>query len=217
MSEDGRPDGALRTSRQIRTAHLDRLREDERLWTAYERGWCDFLQMYLDSKLMQGETDYITLQPADHDNGDATAGGDGGRVAVAAIAQDPQPPSGDLRGSSSRSTEDADDLSSSGSDPPPIEDKELRPTATTDRRRHLRDQRGRTDCAETGDPDASSCRTDAHAEEYASDDSSRDAESEVRRVMFGDTYPDSSEAEAIVRPSSVHYRSADDSAAGPSE
>lgn len=47
------------TPKQIKELTLDELRQDERLWTAYERGWCDLLQSYMDMQLMQSETSYM--------------------------------------------------------------------------------------------------------------------------------------------------------------
>ncbi|CAI6356880.1 unnamed protein product [Macrosiphum euphorbiae] len=47
------------TPKQIKNLTLDELRQDERLWTAYERGWCDFLQLYMSMQLMQSETSYM--------------------------------------------------------------------------------------------------------------------------------------------------------------
>lgn len=270
MSENGRPDDALRTPWQIRTADLDRLRMDDRLWAAYERGWCDFLQMYMDSKLMQGETDYLTLQPVDREDGGTTArDGDGrDRAAIhsggrAAAVQDPQPTSADARDSPPSST-DADDSAPSSSDvtarltspstvedladdaqpppPPPIEvdEDEERMTETDqqtqdqqnqgqqnlnqqnqDQQHQVQQDRHRVECTESSaysdsdrddDNDLSGCYdasgsddggTDSHAGGYASHDSSRDADAEVRRVMFGGASPDSSEAEAM-RSFSVH-------------
>jgi len=47
------------TPKQIKELTLDELRQDERLWTAYERGWCDLLQSFMDMQLMQSETSYM--------------------------------------------------------------------------------------------------------------------------------------------------------------
>lgn len=51
-------DRPLSTAKQIKNATVDELRRDERLWVAYERGWCDLLQSYMDMQLMQSETSY---------------------------------------------------------------------------------------------------------------------------------------------------------------
>ncbi|XP_015373651.1 PREDICTED: uncharacterized protein LOC107168678 [Diuraphis noxia] len=47
------------TPKQIKELTLDELRRDERLWTAYERGWCDLLQSYMNMQLMQSETSFM--------------------------------------------------------------------------------------------------------------------------------------------------------------
>ncbi|XP_060847862.1 uncharacterized protein LOC132927366 [Rhopalosiphum padi] len=52
-------DNPLCTPKQIKNLTLDELRRDERLWIAYERGWCDLLQSFMNMQLMQSETSYM--------------------------------------------------------------------------------------------------------------------------------------------------------------
>lgn len=66
-------DNPLCTPKQIKNSTLDELRQDERLWIAYERGWCDLLQSFMNMQLMQAETSFMlpelarpgTLDPTD--------------------------------------------------------------------------------------------------------------------------------------------------------
>ncbi|CAH1732155.1 unnamed protein product [Aphis gossypii] len=52
-------DNPLCTPKQIKNSTLDELRQDERLWIAYERGWCDLLQSFMNMQLMQAETSFM--------------------------------------------------------------------------------------------------------------------------------------------------------------
>ncbi|XP_025191094.1 uncharacterized protein LOC112591471 [Melanaphis sacchari] len=52
-------DNPLCTPKQIKNSTLDELRRNERLWIAYERGWCDLLQSFMNMQLMQSETSYM--------------------------------------------------------------------------------------------------------------------------------------------------------------
>lgn len=49
------PDYPLCTPAQIRDAELEALRQDKRIWAAYERGWFDLMNSCLNSQLMQGD------------------------------------------------------------------------------------------------------------------------------------------------------------------
>ncbi|VVC29753.1 Hypothetical protein CINCED_3A003808 [Cinara cedri] len=45
------------TVQQIKDAPLEELRKDARVWMAYERGWCDFMQAYVGAQLMQSNAE----------------------------------------------------------------------------------------------------------------------------------------------------------------
>ncbi|XP_008187280.1 uncharacterized protein LOC100169080 [Acyrthosiphon pisum] len=80
------------TPKQIKDLTLDELRQDERLWTAYERGWCDFLQLYMSMQLMQSETSYMLPELARPGHLGPVGAADSGAAgqATAPSARDPE-------------------------------------------------------------------------------------------------------------------------------
>jgi len=80
------------TPKQIKDLTLDELRRDERLWTAYERGWCDLLQSYMNMQLMQSETSYMLPELARPGHLASTGAADSGAAvqATAVSARGPE-------------------------------------------------------------------------------------------------------------------------------
>ncbi|XP_022171252.1 uncharacterized protein LOC111034372 [Myzus persicae] len=79
------------TPKQIKELNLDELRLDERLWTAYERGWCDLLQSYMNMQLMQSETSYMLPELARPGlPGAAASGAAAVQAAAASASLDPE-------------------------------------------------------------------------------------------------------------------------------
>lgn len=55
----GEPNYLNWTVEQVKNATLEELRQNEYLWHAYERGWCDWFTSYVNTMLMQSETRHV--------------------------------------------------------------------------------------------------------------------------------------------------------------
>ncbi|KAL5237963.1 hypothetical protein ACI65C_005373 [Semiaphis heraclei] len=110
------------TPKQIKDLTLDELRRDERLWTAYERGWCDLLQSYMNTQLMQSETSYMLPELVRPGHLAPTGAADSGAAAqaTAVSARDPESATsgGDPANASATAAADVTDSSDKTNDAP---------------------------------------------------------------------------------------------------
>lgn len=107
-------DNPLCTPKQIKNSTLDELRQDERLWIAYERGWCDLLQSFMNMQLMQAETSFMLPELARPGTLDSTGAAGSDTNGTAANAPNSEITSSGNPMNTSAVAEVTDKLSTSG-------------------------------------------------------------------------------------------------------